>query len=47
MKRFEKETVYIDIPRGIDTNEIIKIENKGNINSDGLQGCENLCYSKK
>ena len=38
MKRFEKETVYIDIPRGIDTNEIIKIENKGNINSDGLQG---------
>ena len=38
VKKLEKETIYIDIPRGIDSNEIIKIENKGNINNDGLQG---------
>ena len=28
--QFENETIYIEIPKGIDNNEIITIENKGN-----------------
>lgn len=31
IKKIEKETLYIDIPKGIDNNEIILLENKGNI----------------
>lgn len=31
IKRIEKETLYIDIPKGIDNNEIILIKDKGNI----------------
>ena len=31
IKYDETETIYIDIPKGIDNNEIITIENKGNI----------------
>ena len=27
----EKETLYVEIPKGIDNDEIIIIENKGNI----------------
>tara|TARA_B100001059_G_C17839497_1_gene591016 strand:- start:456 stop:1385 length:930 start_codon:yes stop_codon:yes gene_type:complete len=38
IKKVEKETIYVDIPRGIDNNEIIMIENKGNITDNGLQG---------
>lgn len=38
VKKIEKETIYIDIPRGVDSNEIIKIENKGNVNNNGIQG---------
>jgi len=34
----EKETIYVDIYKGIDTNEIILIEGKGNINEYGIQG---------
>lgn len=37
-KMLEKETIYIDIPAGIDTNEIIKIEGKGNISNEGIRG---------
>lgn len=37
-KMLEKETIYIDIPSGIDTNEIIKIEGKGNISNEGIRG---------
>ena len=38
VKTLEKETIYIDIPKGIDSNEIINIEGKGNINADGMKG---------
>lgn len=31
IKKIEKETLYVDIPKGIDNNEIILIKNKGNI----------------
>ena len=38
MKKVEKETIYVDIPKGIDNNEIIMIEGKGNVSDNGLQG---------
>ena len=38
VKRIEKETIYVDIPPGIDHNEIIVIENKGNVISDDNKG---------
>lgn len=38
VKRVEKETIYVDIPPGIDHNEIIVIENKGNVISDDNKG---------
>ncbi len=31
VKTFEKETLYINIPKGVDNNELIILENKGNI----------------
>ena len=31
IKKIEKETLYIDIPKGIDNNEIINVKDKGNI----------------
>jgi DnaJ-class molecular chaperone len=31
IKRIEKETLYVDMPKGIDNNEIIILQNKGNI----------------
>lgn len=37
-KQVEKETVYIDIPKGIDDNEIIIIKEKGNIISETNKG---------
>lgn len=37
-KTFEKETIYVDVPKGVDSGEIIKIENKGNIMSDSNKG---------
>ena len=37
-KVFEKETIYIDIPKGIDDGEIIIIRDKGNMISDSVKG---------
>lgn len=37
-KKTEKETVYIDIPKGIDNNEMIILRDKGNIISDTNKG---------
>ena len=37
-KMFEKETLYIDIPKGVDDNEIILIREKGNTLSDFCKG---------
>ena len=33
-RTLEKETLYVTIPKGVDTDEIIVIENKGNIHND-------------
>jgi DnaJ family protein A protein 2 len=38
IKVFEKETLYITIPKGIDDNEMIVIENKGNSINETCKG---------
>lgn len=38
IKVFEKETFYIDIPKGVDSGEIIMINDKGNILENGVKG---------
>jgi len=37
-KIFEKETIYINLPQGVDDNEIILLENKGNIINNQFKG---------
>lgn len=37
-KQSEKETIYVDIPQGIDENEIIILQNKGNVISESNKG---------
>lgn len=37
-KVFEKETVYLDIPKGIDDNEIIILREKGNVANERCKG---------
>jgi DnaJ family protein A protein 2 len=38
IKTVETETIYVDIPKGIDDNEIIIIREKGNVLSDSNKG---------
>ena len=38
IKVFEKETIYVDIPKGIDDNEMIILRDKGNIISEHCKG---------
>jgi len=37
-KVFEKETVYVDVPPGIDNNEMIVLRDKGNIINENCKG---------
>ena len=37
-KMFEKETLYVNIPKGVDDNEIIMLRDKGNILADNCRG---------
>ena len=37
-KVFEKETIYIDIPQGIDENEMIILRDRGNVISEQVKG---------
>ena len=37
-KTMEKEKIYVEVPKGIDSGEIIKIENKGNVINDTNKG---------
>ena len=37
-KVFEKETIYVDIHKGIDENEIIILREKGNVINDSVKG---------
>jgi len=38
LKVFEKEKIYVEIPKGIDSGEIILITNKGNVINDSNKG---------
>jgi DnaJ-class molecular chaperone len=38
MKRVEKETIYVDIPEGVDNNEAILLRDKGNVFSETNKG---------
>ena len=38
VKTLEKETLYVDIPEGLDSNELIVFREKGNIVNDKLKG---------
>lgn len=38
LKQSERETLYIDVPRGIDTNECMLIANRGNMGPTGELG---------
>jgi DnaJ-class molecular chaperone len=38
LKLFEKETIYLDIPKGIDDNEIIILRERGNISKEKIAG---------
>ena len=38
VKTIEKETLYVDIPEGLDSNELIVFREKGNIVNDKLKG---------
>ena len=38
LKIFEKETIYLDIPKGIDDNEIIILRERGNVSKEKLAG---------
>jgi len=44
-KIFEKETVYVNIPMGIDDGEIIVLREKGNVMSDNSCGDVKICIS--
>ena len=46
-KKIEKETIYINIPRGIDRNEIIIYRNKGHITPTGLVGDIKIIIMRK
>jgi DnaJ-class molecular chaperone len=37
-KKEENENIYVDVPRGIDNNEIIILKDKGNVINDQLKG---------
>ena len=37
-KIFETETIYVDIPKGIDDNEIIILRDKGNVQNENSKG---------
>jgi DnaJ-class molecular chaperone len=37
-KTFENETLYVDVPKGIDDNEIIILREKGNVINESIKG---------
>lgn len=38
VKEIEKETIYVNVPQGIDNNELIVFREQGNITNDKLKG---------
>ena len=47
VKQSERETLYIDVPRGIDTNECVLIANRGNMGPTGELGDVRIIFSIK
>ena len=45
IKSVEKERIYVNIPSGIDENELIILRNKGNVLNDNLKG-DIKCFVK-
>jgi curved DNA-binding protein len=45
IKQLQQETLYIDIPKGIDAHECILIEGKGNMGPDGELGDVRLSFT--
>ena len=46
-KIVEKETIYVEVPQGIDENEIIVLRDRGNIISETSKGDVKICISIK
>lgn len=38
VKHIETETIYVQIPKGVDNNELIVLEEKGNCNTNNIKG---------
>ena len=47
IKREETETIYINIPKGVDTNELIILRDKGHIINDSIKGDIKIFISVK
>jgi DnaJ-class molecular chaperone len=47
IKREETETIYINIPKGVDNNELIILRDKGHIISDSIKGDIKIFISVK
>ena len=47
IKREETETIYINIPKGVDNNELILLRDKGHIISDSIKGDIKIFISVK
>ena len=47
IKREETETIYINIPKGVDNNELIILRDKGNIINDSIKGDIKIFISVK
>jgi len=47
VKQSERETLYIDIPRGVDTNEWMLISNRGNMGPTGELGDVRVIFTIK
>lgn len=43
MKVFEAETLYVDIPAGVDNNECIVLANKGHVLNEQIKGDVKIC----
>ena len=38
VKKYENEILYVDVPKGVDDNEILVVPNKGNVANDSCKG---------
>lgn len=45
IKVFEKETIYVDVPAGVDEGEIIVLRNRGNVINELCKGDIKICFN--